>query len=85
MKKTRAFLSLNLEVPLKIKIAEIQKKLQNSLSRYKIKWENPDKFHLTIRFLGDLDENQLNEIKESLEKSQKLWLPWQRLPWLRKN
>ena len=70
MKKTRAFLSLNLEVPLKIKIAEIQKELQNSLSRYKIKWENPDKFHLTIRFLGDLDENQLNEIKESLEKSQ---------------
>ena len=70
MKKTRAFLSLNLEVLLKIKIDEIQKELQKSLSGYKIKWENPDKFHLTIRFLGDLDKNQLDEIKEGLEKSQ---------------
>jgi len=70
LKKTRAFLSLNLEEPLKIKIDEIQKELQNSLSGHKIKWENPEKFHLTIRFLGDLDENQLNEIMEGLEKSQ---------------
>ena len=69
MKKTRAFLSLNLEKPLKIKIAEIQKELQETLSGYKIKWENQEKFHLTLRFLGDLDENQLGEIKEGLEKS----------------
>jgi 2'-5' RNA ligase len=69
LKKTRAFLSLNLEEPLKIKIAEIQKELQELLNGYKIKWENPEKFHLTLRFLGDLDENQLDEIKEGLEKS----------------
>lgn len=70
MKKTRAFLSLNLEEQLKIEIAEIQKELQSKLSDYRIKWENTEKFHLTLRFLGDLDENQLNEIKEGLEKSQ---------------
>ena len=69
MKKTRAFLSLNLEVLLKIKIDEIQKELQKSLSGHKIKWENPGKFHLTIRFLGDLDENQLDEIRKGLENS----------------
>jgi 2'-5' RNA ligase len=69
LKKTRAFLSLNLEEPLKIKIAEIQKELQEKLSEHRIKWENTEKFHLTLRFLGDLDENRLDEIKQGLEKS----------------
>jgi 2'-5' RNA ligase len=69
LKKTRAFLSLNLDDPVKIKIAEIQKELQKSLSGHKIKWENPEKFHLTLRFLGDVSDDDLTEIKEGLEKA----------------
>ncbi len=69
MKKTRAFLSLNLDDPLKVKIAEIQKELQLSLSGHLVKWENPDKFHMTLRFLGDVEDVVLLEIISGLEKT----------------
>ncbi len=69
MKKTRAFLSLNFDDHLKVKIAEIQKELQKKLSGYLIKWENPEKFHMTVRFLGDVYENVLSEIIRGLEET----------------
>jgi RNA 2',3'-cyclic 3'-phosphodiesterase len=66
LKKIRAFLSLNLEDSLKIKIAEIQKELQKKLDGYSVKWENPEKFHLTVRFLGDVKENDIEFINDEL-------------------
>lgn len=69
MKKTRAFLSLNFDDLLKLKIAEIQKELQKKLSGYPVKWENPEKFHMTVRFLGDVTEEVLAEIKDGLDKA----------------
>ena len=68
MKKTRAFLSLNLDDPLKIKIAEIQKELQKSLSGHLVKWEHPEKFHITVRFLGDVEDIVLSGIIKDFEK-----------------
>jgi 2'-5' RNA ligase len=66
LKKTRAFLSLNLEDSLKTRIAEIQKELQNKLGGYPVKWENPEKYHLTVRFLGDVSEADLGNLKDEL-------------------
>ena len=68
MKKIRAFLSLNLEDSVKFRIAEIQKELQTKLGGHLIKWENPEKFHLTVRFLGDVKENDIESLKDGLEK-----------------
>lgn len=66
MKKIRAFLSLNLEDSVKIKIAEIQKELQKNPEEYLVKWENQGKFHLTLRFLGDININDAENIKDEL-------------------
>jgi 2'-5' RNA ligase len=66
LKKIRAFLSLNLEDSVKFRIAEIQKELQKKLDNYLIKWENPEKFHLTVRFLGDIKENDAVNLIEEL-------------------
>lgn len=68
MKKIRAFLSLNLEDSVKFRIAEIQKELHSKLGGHLIKWENPEKFHLTVRFLGDVKENDVESLKDELEK-----------------
>ena len=34
----------------------------------KLKWENSSKFHITLKFLGDVEESELNGIKDVLEK-----------------
>lgn len=65
--KIRTFLSLNLNSSLKEKISEIQKKLQVYLKEHAIKWENPEKFHLTLRFFGDIEENSAEQLKNDLE------------------
>ncbi len=53
---------MNLEDSVKSKIAEIQKELQKKLSSYPVKWENPEKFHLTVRFLGDVEKETIDNL-----------------------
>lgn len=67
MKKIRAFLSLNLEDSVKFRIAEIQKELQKKFCDFLVKWENQEKFHLTLRFLGDVNENDVENLINELE------------------
>ena len=68
MGKIRTFLSLNIDQKSITKLEQIQKALKHLLKEYNIKWENPEKFHLTIRFLGYIDENEIEFIKEELKK-----------------
>lgn len=56
MDKIRAFFALNFSNSTKDKITAIQKELQKKLHNHAIKWENPEKFHLTLRFLGDVEK-----------------------------
>lgn len=65
MSKIRAFLALNLSREAQVKIFEIQ----NVLSEIKsdIKWEPKEKFHITLKFLGDVEENLLQNLSNDLK------------------
>jgi 2'-5' RNA ligase len=62
LNKLRTFLSLNINSTLKEKVSEIQEKIKKLFSVYPVKWESNDKFHLTIRFLGDVLENDIEKL-----------------------
>ena len=47
---------------MKPKLKVIQDDVKLALNDYKVKWENPDKFHLTLRFLGDINEDKIDEL-----------------------
>jgi RNA 2',3'-cyclic 3'-phosphodiesterase len=67
----RAFISLNLSEEKKKEVFEIQsevKKLLDSDEINFIKWEGRDKFHQTIFFLGDVEDNIIQNISTDLEK-----------------
>jgi len=63
----RCFLSLNIERSLQTRLRYAQEDLKRELSRQKIKWENPDKFHLTMRFLGDTEQAVIKNIIAELD------------------
>jgi len=67
----RVFISLNLSEEKKREVFEIQsevKKLLDSSIIDSIKWEGRDKFHQTIYFLGDVEDNIIQNISNDLEK-----------------
>lgn len=68
----RTFIAIPCPEELKDKIVEIQKRIKNL---GKIKLVERENIHMTLKFLGDTDENKINEIIEilnSVSKNQKI-------------
>jgi len=62
----RSFISLNIDSSLISRLKLIQDDIRIMLKDHKVKWENPDKFHMTLRFLGDIEESNITEISAEL-------------------
>jgi 2'-5' RNA ligase len=54
----RAFISLNLDSETKRIFAGVQQNVRRALKDYRLRWEDPDKFHMTLRFLGDIKRHE---------------------------
>ncbi len=61
----RAFIAIDLPQEIKDYLAKAQAKLKSSNAD--VKWVNPQNIHLTLKFLGEIDEKQLNQITQILE------------------
>jgi len=58
--KIRSFISLPASPAAQERIAEIQQLLRRDPAG--VKWEQSDKFHMTLRFLGDLEEEEVKNL-----------------------
>lgn len=68
MGKIRVFLALNLSGEEKEILKQDQDAVKQKLGSIKVKWEEPAKFHLTLRFLGDIQEEKINPLFETLDR-----------------
>lgn len=59
----RAFISVDLPEEYHEKIAEIQSRFRD----FKVKLVNPELVHITLKFLGDVEDDQIQEIAKSLD------------------
>ncbi|MCK4912735.1 MAG: RNA 2',3'-cyclic phosphodiesterase [Candidatus Omnitrophica bacterium] len=62
----RAFIAINLSEETKQKIV----KLENNFKKHDLsfKWVNPDNLHLTLKFLGNINQEQAEKVKEIITK-----------------
>ena len=60
----RLFIGIFLPKEILDYLYELQNKLKKELLG-KINWANKSKIHLTLKFLGEINEDKVNEIKES--------------------
>lgn len=60
----RTFISIDIPENIKKEIVKIQKQL----SEFKGKLTEFENLHLTLKFLGEVDENKLEEVKERLKR-----------------
>lgn len=69
----RAFLAVELSQALQAELATIQQELKRSLEAKmqggtRISWAQPTSIHLTLKFLGDMDEQMIDRLRAALEE-----------------
>jgi 2'-5' RNA ligase len=67
MAKIRTFIAIEIPDEIRNKIGELQVSLKKFGGR--ISWTKPGNIHLTLKFLGDTDENLIDEIASQLKES----------------
>lgn len=68
LEKSRVFLSLNPSEKEKNKLKADQLKLSSLLNGANIRWEDSEKFHMTLRFLGDIDKDKIEKLCITLDR-----------------
>jgi 2'-5' RNA ligase len=67
---TRLFVALNIPEEIKQKIIDMRRSLINQIpgNQYeKLRWEPKEKFHLTLKFIGDVNDALADEIPNHLD------------------
>ncbi len=65
----RLFVALLVPDAVKQKLHAAQQKLRDALGSRTANWTRPEQFHLTIKFLGNVDATRLDTLAESLKKA----------------
>jgi 2'-5' RNA ligase len=63
----RAFVAIKIDPVVAQRISEIQSKLDKTLGG--IRWVRPENLHLTLKFLGQVDDDKVTTIADSLERA----------------
>ena len=66
--KLRCFIAINLPENIKEELAQILSDLKKKNSGWQIKYVKPEGIHLTLHFLGYLDETQIQVVKDILKE-----------------
>jgi 2'-5' RNA ligase len=77
----RAFLAVELGEDLRKRITQVQQDLKQRLSQeasrdVRISWVQPTSIHLTIKFLGDVDEQLVDPLRAAIEQATKEHRPF---------
>jgi len=62
----RSFLAIELPKPILRKIEEVQGDLK--LTHADVRWVNPEKIHLTLKFFGNIEESRIDAIFKAIEE-----------------
>ncbi len=62
----RVFIAIDINDKVRKAIADLQKQVASKVEVKKgdVKWVDPNNIHLTLKFLGEISEEQLNQVKE---------------------
>jgi 2'-5' RNA ligase len=70
----RSFLAIELPEPILRKIEEVQGDLRSAHAD--VRWVNPEKIHLTLKFFGNIEESRIDSIFKSIEEPVRSTLPF---------
>src|ERR1035437_9263389 len=62
----RLFIAVTIPKPVKAKMEEAQAELRRALPERAVRWTRREQFHLTLKFLGDVDAAQVEALGEAI-------------------
>lgn len=65
----RIFTAIDISEEAKQKASDYIEKLRGEFPHLRVGWERAEKFHLTLKFLGNVDERQLKNLSEAVEQT----------------
>jgi len=68
MKTLRTFIAVDFPIEIKEKIESITAYFKTQLPAKAIKWVDPNNMHLTLKFMGETPADQLEPIKNAMQK-----------------
>lgn len=68
MPKSRLFLALKPDTDIVDLLSITQSALKLTLGNHVLRWENPAKFHMTLRFLGEVDDDKTESLVNILDR-----------------
>lgn len=68
----RCFIAVELDDVLRTALAEVQRRVRGAIDKAvgheaKVQWVRPDSIHVTIKFLGDVEERHIDAITQALQ------------------
>lgn len=67
----RIFIAIDIPDETRLIAANYLEKLKREFPNLRVNWDKAEKLHLTLKFLGDIDEVQLKNLSEAVEDSAK--------------
>jgi len=64
----RTFIAINLPKNLQIYLQKLQQKIQKDNPNIKVKWVEPENFHLCLQFIGEVADLNISALTQRLEK-----------------
>ncbi len=75
MADRRIFIAIDISDEARRQIAAYVEDLRRAAGRARVKWERPDKLHLTLKFLGDTDPSRIKRVEDAVERVAQLHTP----------
>lgn len=69
--KKRIFTAVDISEAARLEVSEYIKNLRNEFPNLRVGWEKPEKLHLTLKFLGDIDAGQLEDLENAVLRAAK--------------
>jgi 2'-5' RNA ligase len=69
MEEIRAFVAIELDRAFQVALRQIQAPLKRSKVSHIARWVSPDSVHLTLKFLGNIPVNRVDEIRQAIVHS----------------
>lgn len=71
MQLLRLFIAIELDAALRVRLKQIQKQLQDGQSMRNVRWVAPQNIHLTLKFLGNVNQAQVPALLDALDHAVK--------------